>query len=611
MLAVAHLFVFRGAYYRAATGRVYQYPTPEDFKPDLAYWADMGFRPKQRLYITVSEAKKRGIIVLSLIPFPRKYPEHRHLWVVVDGAVRLQVVNVSRKHTVRTRPLKKVAYDKVPVLTDQEIRSARDKAEALVKRMMAEAAAKNRDPTVAQKEEKQKRRQGLRSRLTTWLQYLGTSLISGFSSYRLLGAWGILMVILGHWMYLSGTLDPLFSAADYLKELFMVLMEPDAIVEGAESGGMALVEQTEAMVEAQRLRWLFSWQTPLIFFVVLIFIYEFYYRVWIDGPDPEALENGESDQTQLMLHDESQEGDDEEDDDGSILGSECESEDDRTQLRRELRDIRETLRNLKSGPSAEMTDAVAALRAGAEEAQKHILADAPQTPRRDGDAASTASTFASTPVGPLSPGDRHQASPQTLQAVDRQIEDMNKSLQEEKTEMKAKLKAFRPVVSWRPPGKSKIRLAPLVIPPLYKRDNASEEADRIIDTKDLHGSQWAHDFRNFGGLIDAHIREPGSDILNSEAGERLARSWKASIEALKFVLRREHWKQPKGQQGQKWKSKVDWKRFRMIDWESLARESDAIPELDDEIMDRMKQEALETKWASKSPDADSIFTVQE
>ena len=58
-----------------------------------------------------------------------------------------------------------------------------------------------------------------------------------------------------------------------------------------------------------------------------------------------------------------------------------------------------------------------------------------------------------------------------------------------------------------------------------------------------------------GMILDRIVREPG-DVIHSEAMENLCRRLHGLELAVAKVRKLSYWKQPRGQQGQKWRTNV-------------------------------------------------------
>ena len=100
-------------------------------------------------------------------------------------------------------------------------------------------------------------------------------------------------------------------------------------------------------------------------------------------------------------------------------------------------------------------------------------------------------------------------------------------------------------------------------------------------------------------VVDRIIREPG-DIINSEATEILCRRLHGLELAFSKVRRLNDWKQPRGQQGQKWKGKVRWDLCDQYDIRALDEDELHIPGADEEVRHRLDKQALFNKYLQKA-----------
>ena len=74
--------------------------------------------------------------------------------------------------------------------------------------------------------------------------------------------------------------------------------------------------------------------------------------------------------------------------------------------------------------------------------------------------------------------------------------------------------------------------------------------------------------------------------------------------AFQDVRRMSDWKQPKGQAGQKWRSRVQWQLCEQYDRRSLDENELAIPAADEEVRLRLEKKALFNKYLAKAEASD-------
>ena len=85
------------------------------------------------------------------------------------------------------------------------------------------------------------------------------------------------------------------------------------------------------------------------------------------------------------------------------------------------------------------------------------------------------------------------------------------------------------------------------------------------------------------------------DFASTEGCEMICRRIYGLKRAFRDVKSLGDWKQPKGNAGQKWRSKVRWDLSAEIDWRSLQEDDEEIPEAEHELQLRMKDKALMAK----------------
>ena len=90
------------------------------------------------------------------------------------------------------------------------------------------------------------------------------------------------------------------------------------------------------------------------------------------------------------------------------------------------------------------------------------------------------------------------------------------------------------------------------------------------------------------------------DIINSEATEILCRRLHGLELAFAHVRRMADWKQPRGQSGAKWKSKVRWELCDQYDIRALDEDGLYIPGADEEVRSRLEKKALFKKYLEKA-----------
>jgi len=151
----------------------------------------------------------------------------------------------------------------------------------------------------------------------------------------------------------------------------------------------------------------------------------------------------------------------------------------------------------------------------------------------------------------------------------------------------------------------KTRIAKTVIIRLFRQYTPIEEVELMITTKELQGSRYARELREWARTLLDMIRAK-QDVVNTRTGERVCRKLHSYWRGFERVERRSDWKAPKGA-GPAWKSKIDWRMIREIDLNLMAGDSDRIPALEEEVGSRLSQQSqlqgsLERAGDNTAPD---------
>ena len=92
--------------------------------------------------------------------------------------------------------------------------------------------------------------------------------------------------------------------------------------------------------------------------------------------------------------------------------------------------------------------------------------------------------------------------------------------------------------------------------------------------------------------------------MNSEAVEILTRRTHGLQLAFREVRKLSYRKQPRGQSGQKWRSKVQWHLCDQYDIRALDEEDMAVGAVDEEVRKRLETKALFNKYLNKAEEQD-------
>ena len=117
---------------------------------------------------------------------------------------------------------------------------------------------------------------------------------------------------------------------------------------------------------------------------------------------------------------------------------------------------------------------------------------------------------------------------------------------------------------------------------------------QFIAERELDSCHAAQEMLLLAMILDRIIRDPGSEMINSEATEILCRR----LHGLELALH--DWKQPRGQQGQNWKTKVRWELCDQYDIRALDEDELYIIGADEEVRSRLEKKALFKKYFGKA-----------
>jgi hypothetical protein len=163
----------------------------------------------------------------------------------------------------------------------------------------------------------------------------------------------------------------------------------------------------------------------------------------------------------------------------------------------------------------------------------------------------------------------------------------------------AQLTRYQELPDWSLGGTS-ARVAPTFLARTYKSGiTAAGGARNWATEKELEGCHVAKEFLLLAMVLDRLVRS-NEDVVNSEAVEILCRRMHGIKRAFSDVHCANDWKQPRGQQGQKWKSRVKWELCDQYDIRALDSEELNIPEADDEVKQRLEKMALFNKYLAKA-----------
>ena len=186
----------------------------------------------------------------------------------------------------------------------------------------------------------------------------------------------------------------------------------------------------------------------------------------------------------------------------------------------------------------------------------------------------------------------------TCEKVINMVDILRKEAIDPRDNMIANLERFEDIPNWTLGGTS-ARIAPFFLAKTFKDGSTAATAGRrFIQEKELDGCHTANEYLLLSMVLDRLVRS-GEIVMNSEALEIICRLH-GIRRAFADVRRVGDWKQPRGQNGQKWKSKVRWGLCDQYDIRALDREELSIPEADEEVKRRLESVALFNKYFEKA-----------
>ena len=152
------------------------------------------------------------------------------------------------------------------------------------------------------------------------------------------------------------------------------------------------------------------------------------------------------------------------------------------------------------------------------------------------------------------------------------------------------------------------RIAPEFLAEVYASGMTGEQYGRsFLRNRELLECQPAREIiAGLAALDTMLLADRDEDMLNKVATEKLARKVLGLMRAYEKVNCVADWPRPRGRDGEKWRSKVDWEAARRID--PFIRSLDTairIPGLEEELRRSMDQEAAYLRVAQRLEDATS------
>ena len=174
------------------------------------------------------------------------------------------------------------------------------------------------------------------------------------------------------------------------------------------------------------------------------------------------------------------------------------------------------------------------------------------------------------------------------------------ALRDPKERLLANLETLKKDVTFKMPGQVKERIAPGLLVQIYSEFGTAERfAKDWIRSKELEKNHVGHEMGLHCMTLDRMLKTV-PEFPGTEGCETIRARIYTLRRAFKDVFSAADWRQPKGQQASKWKSKVRWDLASEIDWRALADGDGTLPNVGKDIQDRLQTKALFNKWLTKS-----------
>ena len=155
------------------------------------------------------------------------------------------------------------------------------------------------------------------------------------------------------------------------------------------------------------------------------------------------------------------------------------------------------------------------------------------------------------------------------------------------------------------PGVMKTRITPkFLFSVLRNGQPAVVVAREWLNRKGFLENHTADEVLLLAMVVAKMIQSKGSGVINSPTLELICRRWYAIIKAFSLVERESDWKQPRGEAGKGWRTKVNWRALERYDPQSVDVAEFEDQEADEEIREEMERRALWSKYEGKLPGVD-------
>ena len=180
---------------------------------------------------------------------------------------------------------------------------------------------------------------------------------------------------------------------------------------------------------------------------------------------------------------------------------------------------------------------------------------------------------------------------------------LKEALRDPRERVLGQLERYQKDAQWTLPGNLSEKVAPHLLLQIFSvYPSAAAMGNRWIQDKQLERNHVAHEMLLMCMVLDKSLLED-PNYANTESCEIICRRVYALKKAFEAVRTANDWRQPKGAQASKWKSKVRWDLANEIDMRALCAETESLPAVDRELQGRLKERALLSKYVDNSQTA--------
>ena len=187
-----------------------------------------------------------------------------------------------------------------------------------------------------------------------------------------------------------------------------------------------------------------------------------------------------------------------------------------------------------------------------------------------------------------------------------EAERLKETLRDPRERVIEQLQHYKKDSGWSLPPNISEKVAPALLLQIFSSfPSTSAMANRWIQEKQLERNHVAHEMVLLSIILDKSLLEDAS-FASSESCEIVCRRIYALKKAFESVKCQSDWKQPKGASAQKWKSKVRWDLANEIDIRALIGDTEALPTVDKELQNRLKEKALMNRYIENVAGAGAV-----